>query len=818
MLRRTGSRKVARAGIIAIALSSSAPVFAGANQFSQIGPDGGSIIQVLIHPTMPSIAYALTSGGYYRSTDAGLTWRQVGENLEFAPADLAVDPTDPNRVIVVVPAVSPLVSTDAGATLAQVGSFPIPGGAQHIEFSADGTAVYTASNNRIARSTDGGRNWSERTPVTANSSSGLMFLHVDPLDANVVYVRDLNAGGLRSVDGGGTWQAFNLPAFTIDIAITSTTPQRIWAASQTGVYSSTNGGTTWTPATLPPSTPPAAALSIALDPTNQSIVYVGTSPLGLLRSPDGIVFTNVHGNARIGQITSIAINRSQPANLMLGGVAGIVATTTSGGTWVRRTSGIFSASAGDMSVAAASSRIYIATSNAGVHFLADGVARTTPVDNDALQQLQQGVVRATTFALLAQARGPDRLFVGISDGYVRSNDAGDTWQSGTTGGGDTVMHFASSPGNPDLIVASTSPPGMYRSIDGGEAWLPASAGLPPQSTALALAFATTAPATVYAAIESLDGNGDCCIQHGVYRSLDSGANWSAANTGFTSSHVRGLAVDPANAQVVYAAANVDRLLKTTNGGASWSQLQGAPSQVLGVVLDPELPNIVYVASINQVARSIDAGLTWQDLRPSSARPEWQQTALLADPRRASTLLMSTHSHGVAEMTIAPNLALESGGSPINPLQPGAQQTYRYRLRNLGPFHATGARAVVTLPAGTTGISATTTSGSCVVQGITVNCTSPVLLTDAVAEINVSATHSALGTIEVAATTIGDQPDSSAANNELRYTVTVAQAVVNPPPSGGGGGGGGGGGTSSLLYVLSLAMLSMVRRRIKARGA
>jgi hypothetical protein len=42
-------------------------------------------------------------------------------------------------------------------------------------------------------------------------------------------------------------------------------------------------------------------------------------------------------------------------------------------------------------------------------------------------------------------------------------------------------------------------------------------------------------------------------------------------------------------------------------------------------------------------------------------------------------------------------------------------------------------------------------------------------------------------------------------------------VVNPPPSGGGGGGGGGG-TSSLLYVLSLAVLGMVRRRIRARDA
>jgi hypothetical protein len=98
---------------------------------------------------------------------------------------------------------------------------------RHVEFSADGSVVYGAAGVRVVRSTDSGRTWSERTPVTANAASNLQFLRVDPRDANVVYVVDLNQGGFRSTDGGATWVPLpTLPANTFDLAITRTTPQR----------------------------------------------------------------------------------------------------------------------------------------------------------------------------------------------------------------------------------------------------------------------------------------------------------------------------------------------------------------------------------------------------------------------------------------------------------------------------------------------------------------------------------------------------------------------------------------------------------------
>jgi photosystem II stability/assembly factor-like uncharacterized protein len=813
--------------ISAIALGSTAPANAGTNEFTLVGPEGGSILQVQFHPGNPSIVHAVTTAGYYRSIDSGLNWSLVGQNLNlrFAPQDLAVDPSNPNRILVGVPGEAPLVSTDGGATLAFAANFPFtPADVQHIEFSADGTVVYGASGVRIVRSTDSGRTWSLRTSVTTNPGNVIQFLRIDPLNPQSVYVVVLGVGGFRSMDGGDSWQPVPaLPANTFDMAITTTTPQRIWAASlETGLHVSTDGGATF-PVRFPAGPDPAAVMTIALDPQNHSVVYVSLANHGVFRTADGNGWANVTGNARIGLVTAIAVNPLDSTRLMLGGQAGIVSGSPKtdgsvGGTWERRDRGVLATNAGDMSFASGSRRIYIGTTFSGVHFLADGSAAAAPANNQALFELQPFPTQATAFGLLAQSRGSDRLFLGMGNGYARSDDGGGTWQLGSTGGDKTVLHFADSPGNPDLILASTQP-GIHRSTDGGDTWVPVTTGLPALAEATALVFSPAAPNTVFAGIQVFPG------WNGVYKSTDGGASWSPANAGFETSEIRDLAVHPTNAQVAYAAANVSGLLKTTDGGATWSRLDwlNGPGNTLAVAIDPDRPHIVYAAGFNTFARSVDAGATWHEVRSRTARPEWQVNKLLVDPRRSSTLLAATFSHGVAEMTIAPNLVLETGGSFVNPVVPGAQESYRYRLRNAGPFDATGARAVVTLPADASGISATTTNGACVVQGVTVTCSTAMLAAMTAADIEVKATHPAVGTIEVLASVSGDQPDPAAADNQVRYTVTVVQPVPAPPappappaqPSGGGGGGGGGG-SNSFLWILVLAVSSLVRSYARPR--
>jgi photosystem II stability/assembly factor-like uncharacterized protein len=796
MLRRGELRTVARMAGIAVALSSG-PALAGINTFTPIGPDGGFVETIIIHPTQPSIAFALTGAGYYRSTDSGLTWSPIRPGLRTPPSDLAIDPSDPNRIIVAAAGEAPLLSTDAGATLASAGNFPaVAAGITEVEFSGDGSVVYAASGARIFRSTDSGRSWTERTPAQQTSSNWvpLAFLRVDPVDPNILYAFDLNQGGLRSIDGAGSWQSVPFPANSTDLAITTTTPRQLWVASMSsGVQLSTNGGASFAAAGAGAL---QGAFAVAIDPVDQAIVYAAIGTSSLFRTINGgAQWTDVPVNVRLGVINSIAIDRQQRTHLMLSGFAGIATTTTSGSTWQSRHAGIFAAGGLSMSRVEASGRVYVNTSNVGVHFLATGASALAPVDNEELGDLQSTTGNLSTFGLLAQARGSDRLFVGVSGGYARSNSDGDAWQSGTTGSGGpdgTVGTFADSPGNPDLILASTFP-GVHRSIDGGDSWTPAENGLPSQPRATVLTFSAAAPMTVYAGIE----------QHGVYKSTDGGANWSPANTGFTTGDVRAIAVDPTNAQVAYATANAGGVMKTTNGGASWSPLTlPTPNFALAVALDPQAPNVVYVGGFNCIARSIDAGQTWQVLRSEdSERPYWIVQALLVDPRRAGVLLATTHSQGVVELTIAPDLVMEDVSGSVS-LPTGSQAMHRFLLRNFGPYHALGAQAVVSLPAGATGISATAANGTCTTQGTTVTCTVPVLETNASSEIVVRASYSAAGTINVTANASSALPDAAVANNQVSQSVTF----ITPSTSSGGGGGGG---TMSWLWLFALAALRVL---------
>jgi uncharacterized repeat protein (TIGR01451 family) len=206
---------------------------------------------------------------------------------------------------------------------------------------------------------------------------------------------------------------------------------------------------------------------------------------------------------------------------------------------------------------------------------------------------------------------------------------------------------------------------------------------------------------------------------------------------------------------------------------------------LSIAIDPDAPSIVYAGGFNGFARSVDGGATWQSLRDEDAAPQWFPNALLVDPRRPGTLLAATVQNGVAEITIAPDLALEARAPPVSPQAIDVQGTYLYRLRNAGTFHATRARVVITLAAGATGVTATTTEGTCVVQATTVTCTTPVLEAGTNTEIDVRATHPAAGSVEVLAVASGDQPDPQAQNNEVRHTIDVRQladmgVMVNAP--------------------------------------
>jgi hypothetical protein len=85
----------------------------------------------------------------------------------------------------------------------------------------------------------------------------------------------------------------------------------------------------------------------------------------------------------------------------------------------------------------------------------------------------------------------------------------------------------------------------------------------------------------------------------LFKSVDGGGSWSAANVGLTTTFIPALAVDPLNPATVYAGTNRG-VFKSVDGGGSWSAINtGLTSNTLiqALVIDPIVPTTVYAATL-----------------------------------------------------------------------------------------------------------------------------------------------------------------------------------------------------------------------------
>src|SRR5262249_34884809 len=122
----------------------------------------------------------------------------------------------------------------------------------------------------------------------------------------------------------------------------------------------------------------------------------------------------------------------------------------------------------------------------------------------------------------------------------------------------------------------------------------------------ALAIDPKAPLHIYAAVSG--------IESGVFESLDGGANWSPASSGLPSfPGPTALVVDPETPNTLYVATRFG-VFKTVNAGANWSaSTSGLPANlVLALAIDSQRPTTLY-AGMNGggVFKSSDGGMSWR---------------------------------------------------------------------------------------------------------------------------------------------------------------------------------------------------------------
>jgi photosystem II stability/assembly factor-like uncharacterized protein len=156
---------------------------------------------------------------------------------------------------------------------------------------------------------------------------------------------------------------------------------------------------------------------------------------------------------------------------------------------------------------------------------------------------------------------------------------------------------------------------------------------------------------------------------GVHKTTDGGATWTQVNTGLPNLQINAIAVDPKDANVVYAGPYRYQLYKSLNGGANWSAASAgiqAQAIVYSIAIDPVQTNNVYIATRGQsveinpdrtnwngrVYRTTNGGATWLESLVNVGGPTFQDWAysLAVHPTTPNIVYAAVHQHGAYRST------------------------------------------------------------------------------------------------------------------------------------------------------------------------
>jgi photosystem II stability/assembly factor-like uncharacterized protein len=227
----------------------------------------------------------------------------------------------------------------------------------------------------------------------------------------------------------------------------------------------------------------------------------------------------------------------------------------------------------------------------------------------------------------------------IGQGVMMSADDGGSWTRASVRQGmhsDCIVKaLLPDPRRPGVVYAGTDM-GLYRSDDGGAKWRPLDT---PMSGLMVWSLAIDpVESTVMFA-----GTGTPS-KPGIYRTTDEGKTWEhlavdiaadCPNVG--TPRPTGIAVDPLDHRHVWVGLEVDGVRHSTDGGDTWSKLNGQITNpdVHCVLVVAGPPKTVFTIVNDDVWRSTDDGKTWQAARAREVFP-WHYPRCIAvkpnDPR------------------------------------------------------------------------------------------------------------------------------------------------------------------------------------------
>jgi len=230
----------------------------------------------------------------------------------------------------------------------------------------------------------------------------------------------------------------------------------------------------------------------------------------------------------------------------------------------------------------------------------------------------------------------NRVFIATTgDGLGRAEqDASGDWSVEFILQGQDVRCLAANPLNPQVVYAGTQGDGVLRSDDRGKTWRPA--GLP-ETIVKSLAVSPHEPGLLFAGAKpaylfvSRDG-GDSWHELDGFRHIPGRQLWFSPAEKPFQAYVYGIAISPTDPEVVLAGIEFGAVLRSTNGGQTWSgHRKGALRDCHSLKFHHTNGDWAYEAggSGGGASLSRDAGDTWQQVKEGLDRN--YGVACAADP-------------------------------------------------------------------------------------------------------------------------------------------------------------------------------------------
>ncbi len=646
-------------------------------------PVTGAVNAVVPHPTDANIMYvAAVNGGIWRTsnaTAASPTWTQLTDGLRTnSIRSLAADPAVANLQTLVAGVgnssslgsfggtqIGMLRSTDGGTTWTTLDGAGTLAGRNIAAVAARGATLLAATDNGLYRSTNTGVAF---TLLSGAAGSGLPTGTVtdmvgDPGNNAVFYLAAMGTtrGIYRSADTGATWTKVSDAA--VDATLVSGGRARLAAGAANQVFAVmvsagrvnavfryTAANTTWTSLGLPTTTERNGAvfgvslgqgglhLSIAADPTNANIVYVG-------------------GDRQPCFDEGASVNQCFPNSLGAVDFSGRSFRGTIGANpvWTSLTH----SGAGNNSSPHADSRGMAFDANGDLIEVDDGgvYKRVAPRTTTGAWFSLNGSLSVSEYHGIAYDALSNRVVGGTQDtGTTQQVDGTKIFTSVSTGdGGDTAVDTTSS-GTTSSRYSSFQRLGAFRRQVYNAAATLQSQNFPARSP---LGGAPAIVPQFYTPIAVNSVNGLRLIilaDNGVYESADQGATVSRIATERGNAFVGDPLVYgiPGNAEFLYFATSNAVFLRTTAGAAPTQRSTVGASTLIDVAADPVTPTRLFAMNTSTVHVSTNSGTNFSDVTGNLASldPGTFRTMAFV-PRTAGDLLVVGSDRGVFAAS-APN--------------------------------------------------------------------------------------------------------------------------------------------------------------------